>query len=60
MIDIALMYMEKLGLLLHGILSAAIDLTVGGLTITILGLFIFYWLIFFFIVWLKDLGNRRG
>lgn len=59
MIEIALMYLEKIGLIIQGVLSADI-LIVDGVSVPVLIYFVFIWVIFFFVYVLRELGNRRG
>lgn len=59
MIEIALMYLDKIGLIIQGVLSADITI-VDGVDVPVLIYFVFIWVIFFFVYVLRELGNRRG
>lgn len=59
MIDIAVMYLDQIANILNGFLTAPILIT-GTTTMSVLAVIVFNWLIFFFLIWIKSLSNRRG
>ena len=60
MINIAVMYLEKIKAIVQAVLSGSLLVNTSDLYVSVLTLFIFYWLIFAFLAWLKSIMNRRG
>lgn len=59
MINAAIMMLEQIKNIVQGILSGTLLVEVNGLTASVLTLFIFYWVIFAFLYWLRSLMSRR-
>lgn len=60
MINVAVMFLEKIKDVIAGLLSGRLDVNGQGLFVSVLSLFIFEWLIFTFIYWLRSIMSRRG
>lgn len=60
MINTAVMFLEKIKDVIAGILAGRLDVNGQGLFVSVLSLFIFEWLIFTFIYWLRSIMSRRG
>lgn len=60
MINATVMMLEKIGEIIASVLAGRLQADTDGLYISVLTLFIFEWVIFAFVKWLKAIWDRTG
>lgn len=60
MIALAFIFLTFIGAVIGVVTDGSLDSGIFGVHIPVLGLFVFQWVIFAFIRWLRTIENRRG